>query len=179
MFHRFRPGHGSAFCCGQILHGMEGKTGKICNFSAFLSVLLRSERMGCVRHHQNPAHFFLTFTGRVEQRFLLFCNGENLRVIRIHDSGKIHTDHCFRPLRHRCFHLFRIHNIGSRNRVNQYRSGSHMADHAAGRGIGIRRRNDFIPRSDPHRTQGHFHAGRCRSKGSCPFRMAACCNLLF
>ena len=27
----------------------------------------------------------------MEQRFLLFCNGENFRVIRIHDSGKIHA----------------------------------------------------------------------------------------
>ena len=145
----FFPYSGSSLCGGKILHRVEGKTGKICDFSAHLSFLSGSEGMGSVCQHSNPAQSLLDRTRGFKKPLVFFCDLIYLIIIWINDSAQIHADHSFCSICN-CFPDFlRIHIIGSWNCVYQNRSCSHMAYHAAAGSVSIGRCDHLISRTYP------------------------------
>ena len=172
------PCQRAALGCGEVLHRMEGKSGKVGNAAYWPALPGCAESMGSICQNRNASHGCLNGADRHKEFPFLLYDSQNPLIVT-GNSCKIHGDDrlCFGCNQSR--HPVIIHLKGILLDVHQNRCRAHMANHGGCCRVGVGRGNHLIAGTNAQKAQCHFGTGGLGVQAHRPVYTAQCRNLTF
>ena len=162
----------------EVLHGVEGEGGEVCQSAGRYPVAGGAQPMGAVGRHGHPAQCLLHVALGAEQ--CLFPLHRLIdAVIVAGDASQIHRDHRLGLFGDGPLHLVIVHLQRVLLAVDELHRGPHMDGRRRRGGIGVRRHQHLVAFTDAQHPQVHLLRRRSGVQAHQLRHMAVLCQLLF